>query len=446
MTFQISDSTFQVSLHTRFALGLGAVLLPFLVAAAVGQFYLLPRLIEPLEDIVREFSEKLEPVMLLQQALLRAAMPVNDYLIHGDPDERRQFAQLRQRVERAFDEAPPERASLVENRALIRSARAEWEQARPLGEQLLRLPDPVGNAAAARDMERFDAHIDRAVSALDEAHDHFHQVIERNRAQVGVTHARALWVTFAALVLAAAASLFAGVALARSVTGPVDTLRQGAARLAQGKLSHRVDIHRHDELGELAAAFNAMAGQIEANQAALQQLATRDGLTGLYNHHTCYVLLGDEIARAQRFKRPLSLLLLDVDHFKRVNDTHGHPAGDAVLRGLGELLIRQARAIDHVCRYGGEEITVILPETDLDAAARFAERLRAAVEAQPFDVDTGAPLRMTVSIGVASWPTHADNAQALVAAADAALYAAKQRGRNRVVCYEPASAQPATPG
>lgn len=436
----------QVSLRTRFALGLGAVLLPFLAAAAVGQFYLLPRLIEPLEDIVRELTEEMEPVTRLQMVLLQAAMPVNDYLIHGDSGKRRQFVQLHQRVERAFREASPERYTLAEERALIRAARAEWLQALSLGEQLLRLPDPVGNAAAARDMERFDAHIERAVSALDEAHDHFHQVLDRNREQAGAARTRALWVTFAAFVVAGVASLFAWVTLARSVTDPVNTLRQGAARLAEGKLSHRVVIHRNDELGELAAAFNAMAGQIEADQAALEAFATHDGLTGLYNHRTFYVLLGDELARAQRFKRPLSLILLDIDHFKRVNDTRGHLAGDAVLRGLGELLGREARAIDRVCRYGGEEITVILPETDLDAAARFAERLRAAVEAQPFDVDAGVPLRMTVSIGIASFPAQADGAEALVAAADTAMYAAKQGGRNRVVRYEPAPAQPATPG
>ncbi len=434
----------QRSLRTRFALGLGAVLLPLLVAAAVGQSYLLPRLIGLLEDIVREFTEEMEPVMSLQTALLQAAMPVNDYLIHGDPDERRQFAQLRQRVERAFEEASPEQFTLAEERTLIGSARAEWAQALALGEQLLRLPKPVGNAAAARDMERFDAHIDRAVSALDEAHDHFHHVIERDRTQAGAARTRALWLSFVAFVLAGATSLFAGVALARSVTDPVDTLRRGAARLAEGKLSHRVLIHRNDELGELAAAFNAMAGQLEADQAALEQLVTRDGLTGLYNQRTFYVLLGDELARAQRFNRPVSLLMLDIDHFKRVNDTYGHQAGDAVLRGLSELLGRQARSIDRVCRYGGEEITVILPEIDLEIAAKVAERLRAAVEAHLFDINTGEPLRITVSIGVASFPAHADNTQALMAAADVALYAAKQNGRNWINCYEPASGQAST--
>lgn len=182
--------------------------------------------------------------------------------------------------------------------------------------------------------------------------------------------------------------------------------------------------------------LNASLAEKEVLVQSLHELATRDGLTGLYNHRAFYTLLEAELARAQRFDRPVSLLLLDIDHFKRVNDTHGHLAGDAVLKGLGELLGREARAIDRVCRYGGEEITVVLPETGLETAANAAERLRAAVAAQPFDVNAAAPLRITVSIGVASFPAHADGAQALVAAADAALYAAKQNGRNRTVCYQ----------
>jgi diguanylate cyclase (GGDEF)-like protein len=202
--------------------------------------------------------------------------------------------------------------------------------------------------------------------------------------------------------------------------------------------------------GVLIGLFHWLVGrlgrQLERDEQELKRLAVRDGLTGLHNHREFYVLLTNELTRGQRFNRPVSLLMLDADHFKRVNDTHGHQAGDAVLKGLSELLCREARTIDSVCRYGGEEITVILPETDLDAAADMAERLRAAVEALPFDVSAGAPLHITASFGVASWPLHADNAQALVAAADAAMYAAKKSGRNRIVRYGPALEQPAVQG
>ena len=203
-------------------------------------------------------------------------------------------------------------------------------------------------------------------------------------------------------------------------------------------------------VGLLTSFFYLLTGRIgrriERDEKELQQLATHDGLTGLYNHRTFYLMLEDELARAQRFNRPVSLLLLDIDHFKRVNDTHGHQAGDTILKGLSELLEGQARAIDRVCRYGGEEITVMLPEIALDAATVIAGRLRVAVETQPFDVNAGAPIRITVSIGVASWPSHANSAQTLVAAADAAMYSAKQMGRNKVVCYVPSHAAPKREG
>jgi diguanylate cyclase (GGDEF)-like protein len=199
--------------------------------------------------------------------------------------------------------------------------------------------------------------------------------------------------------------------------------------------------------GLLIGLFHWLVGrlgrQLERHERELKRLATHDGLTGLRNHLEFYAVLASEIARGWRFGRPVSLLMLDVDHFKRVNDTHGHQAGDAVLKRLSELLCSEARTIDSVCRYGGEEIAVILPETDPDTAANIAERLRAAVEALPFDVNAGAPLHITASFGVASWPLHADNAQTLVAAADAAMYAAKRSGRNRVVRYGPAIEQPA---
>ncbi|MDP2030742.1 MAG: diguanylate cyclase [Thiobacillus sp.] len=426
-----------LSLRTRFTLGLGAVLLPFLLAAAVGLFYLLPRLVDPLEDIVREVTEEMNPVMHLQADLLTAAMPVNDYLVNGDPGELMQFIQLSRRVELAFKEAAPERLSQMPERELIVSARGEWQQARQIGEALLHLRDPIGDPQAAQEMKRFDAHVYRSVGLLEQIHDISRRTIDADRATARVTRTRSILITFGAFTAALAISLLVSATLARSVLAGVDALRQGAARLAAGELSHRVILAQRDELGELATAFNAMAEGLEQNQKALYELATRDGLTGLYNHQTFYALLADELARAQRFKRPVALLMLDIDHFKRVNDTHGHQAGDAILKGLSELLNRQARAIDRVCRYGGEEIAVILPETDPDTAANIAERLRASVEAQPFDINTGAPVRITVSIGVASWPLHGDGADTLVAAADAALYAAKRSGRNRINRYEP---------
>ena len=184
----------------------------------------------------------------------------------------------------------------------------------------------------------------------------------------------------------------------------------------------------------LLGFFNWQVGRIgrriEDDEAQLEELATRDGLTGLYNHRTFYTFLDEEVARARRFKTPFSLLLIDIDHFKGVNDTHGHQAGDAILRGLSQRLVSLVRSVDRVCRYGGEEITIILPNTQV--ALDMAERLRRAVEDTPFDIGAGKAVVVTVSIGVAGFPLDADTGLMLVTAADSALYVAKDSGRNRV--------------
>lgn len=273
----------QTSLRARFALGVGAVLLPFLVAAAVGLFYLLPRLAGPMEEIVEEMVEELEPVRYVQTALLMAARPPNDYLIHGDPAKRVQFARLSGQVDWAFERIPAASFGEAEEHVMVQSAYEKWQQARRLGENLLRLRHPVGNPAAARDVERFNDHIDRVVSLLDQVHAIAHLEINESREIARAARTRSIWVTSAAFVLALAVSTFAGTALARSVLSGVDTLRAGATRLAAGELSHRVDADRGDELGELVKAFNAMAEQVETAQAKLAELATHDSLTGLIN-------------------------------------------------------------------------------------------------------------------------------------------------------------------
>jgi diguanylate cyclase (GGDEF)-like protein/PAS domain S-box-containing protein len=180
----------------------------------------------------------------------------------------------------------------------------------------------------------------------------------------------------------------------------------------------------------LIGVFRDISERKRAEKA--EEIASHDGLTNLYNYRKFHSFLKDEIIRSQRFNRPVSLLMLDIDHFKQVNDTHGHQAGDAVLKGISDLLMSQSRAVDRVCRYGGEEITIILPETDVTLAMEIADRLRAAVEGWDFDIGGGKIINITISVGVAAYPKHADSVEALVKASDVALYAAKNAGRNCV--------------
>jgi diguanylate cyclase (GGDEF)-like protein len=167
----------------------------------------------------------------------------------------------------------------------------------------------------------------------------------------------------------------------------------------------------------------------------LREQALHDKLTGLYNRHYVQEWFNLELRRAQRHGRPIAAILLDIDHFKRFNDSFGHDAGDLVLRELAGVLRRLARQSDVASRYGGEEFLVLLPECPFDAALRKAEQLREEVAKLKLEYDNKTLGVVTVSLGVAAFPDHAQEARALLRCADEALYEAKAAGRNRVVGY-----------
>ena len=171
----------------------------------------------------------------------------------------------------------------------------------------------------------------------------------------------------------------------------------------------------------------------------IRKLAIRDGLTGLYNYRHFWELLVHEVMKSRRYQVPLSMLFLDLDNFKIINDTLGHLQGDLVLKTLAAYLQRGVRQADVVCRYGGEEFVVLLPETGLEQAIRLAKRLRHHISQMAFPLP-GRDLHITVSIGAAVLTPHMDG-EALVAAADAAMYRAKQAGGDQVSGPEPGPAQ-----
>jgi diguanylate cyclase (GGDEF)-like protein len=174
---------------------------------------------------------------------------------------------------------------------------------------------------------------------------------------------------------------------------------------------------------------------LEAN-ARLRYMSQTDVLTGLDNRRHLEERLDEMFEHARRLNEPLACVMCDLDHFKSVNDTHGHQAGDLVLKQFARILKKEAREIDRVGRYGGEEFMLLLPGTVLDSAVRFAERVRKQVEARTFTVDD-ASIQRTASFGVAAWPhPRIANCDALVRAADDALYVAKESGRNRAVRFD----------
>jgi len=167
----------------------------------------------------------------------------------------------------------------------------------------------------------------------------------------------------------------------------------------------------------------------------LRLMATHDQLTGLLNRREFNRILAEESDRAVRFGRPLALILIDIDHFKRINDTHGHPVGDEVLQAVARRLATEVRTVDRVTRFGGEEFALLVMETDQATALKSAQRICATVAKTPVVTFEKLELRLTISAGVAVLPGAAETGPQLVAAADKALYAAKARGRNCAMAH-----------
>ncbi|MGH8970324.1 MAG: diguanylate cyclase [Actinomycetes bacterium] len=184
-----------------------------------------------------------------------------------------------------------------------------------------------------------------------------------------------------------------------------------------------------DALRTLAGQASIAVDNVQLHQEA-ERLSTTDALTGLWNFRYLSMSLAREIERSSRFERPLAVLMLDLDHFKQVNDVHGHAAGDMVLRELAQRVQEQIREVDTFARYGGEEFVVVLPETTIEGAGQLAERICTAVRRQPFRADADGTLAVTVSVGGSAFPAHGSSAATLMRAADRALYVAKHEGRD----------------
>lgn len=227
----------------------------------------------------------------------------------------------------------------------------------------------------------------------------------------------------------------AAVIVARHIIIPLKALTAGVLQVADGDLEVTVPVRRNDELGIVSEMFNEMVCRLRESQSRLEELATTDPLTGLANRKQIMTNLDLQMESFCRHGTDFSVLMLDIDFFKRVNDTYGHQAGDTVLIGMANILENILRTLDTAGRYGGEEFMVILDTTDIHQAKQTAERIREAVVNHPFPWQD-QELRITVSIGVATITSDDNTLNSLISRVDMALYRAKEEGRNRVSLQE----------
>jgi diguanylate cyclase (GGDEF)-like protein len=267
--------------------------------------------------------------------------------------------------------------------------------------------------------------------------------LNRDRAFARVAHLQKLTLTIVVALLAGLG--LCAYLLGLSIVRPLRRLSEGAEQVAGGNLDIDLPVRSRSEVGFLTQVFNHMVARLRRSRAeldsanqmlkeknrALHQLAITDDLTGIFNRKHLMETLSSEVIRSGRHQHPFTLLIIDIDHFKRVNDTYGHPKGDDVLCRLATVFRETIRDCDYVARYGGEEFIVLLTEIEPQTSMIAAERIRkrTAQETIPSDAES---ISVTVSIGAAFFPGDGDNPQKLIQEADRALYAAKEDGRNTV--------------
>jgi diguanylate cyclase (GGDEF)-like protein len=411
------------SIRTRFIVSIIVIFLPIIMLTGVF-IYAHEAVIVSLDEIVEETTEEMHPVMVLQNMLLMVTMAPHDYMLSGEQSERAKFDELSGKLDSAFEEALTAPFKLEEEHELIMSANNEWLTARELGKEMFSSSVGSGNRPDVQLMKKFDLHIDRSVEMLDITHETVMREMKELLAGERIVKRNVYLFVAVVFIIGVGLLIVTSIRLPRSILSPLRALEKTTEDLAEGDLSSRALLGGTDEIGKLAEAFNLMAARLENSQAALEELAAHDPLTDIFNRREFYRRLEVEIKRSLRYERIFSLVMLDLDNFKAVNDIYGHQAGDRVLKTVALVISKEVRPGDVFARYGGDEFGLILPETSIPSALKLTERIRTAVSRHT--IELGAGKKVNISSGLAGFPDDATTSNELVSVADKSLYSVKK--------------------
>jgi two-component system, cell cycle response regulator len=422
----------KTSIRNRLIIGVGFMLLPLVVIAG-GSFFFFERAVGTFENSENHRLEELFPLDRLEDSLTQTDQLIDRLNVHNLRESHGSFVRLSDEIEQTLTVLLNSPSALTEKRRLLLAIQQEWQQARVKSDHLFRLSPSASATVLWQQQQPLKVHLSTAASESRrlsnllinfQTNDNLHRASElkqQTRFFIALTSG-------VAIVMAIASAS----ALAQAILKPLKSLNTGVARFGDGDLSHRIDLKTQDELQVLADTINWMAQNLERSQQALTELATVDGLTGVFNRREFNRRLTIEIERSRREGYPISLLMVDIDHFKKLNDTYGHQSGDDALRHVSSLIKAEVRPGDLPARYGGEEFAVILPYADSNDAFVVAERLRNLIAVEDIAIQEGQRVNVTASLGCATFPVDAQTEDALMTMADAALYKAKKNGRNRV--------------
>jgi diguanylate cyclase (GGDEF)-like protein len=405
--------------------------LPLATSAVFGYLKLHKGVLGEFQDVAMRQRQELDPTQHLRLLLVEATDPVDAFIDDGDAREPGAYRELRSQIESLFVALGSRLRDTTALATQIGRARDDWTSADRLAGEALAVRRPPGDAQTIVVMGQFHGLIDDAVDKLGVIHDDLDRDIGSDHDIAIRDAARAEQIAAAAAVCSVLAILLGLFIVGRVIAGSVERLVTGAELFASGDRAHRIDIQLPPELHRVAQEFNRMIGRIHDSERVLVELAHRDSLTLLPNRRAFDEALDGMLARHERLGEEWALLTLDLDHFKRINDTYGHGVGDDVLRAVAQSLVEELRPFDQAFRIGGEEFAVVFGGTSSEKARVVADRLRKSIENLRIHAGT-VTVEVTVSAGLA--PVGKGSTKvSMTTEADAALYRAKEGGRNRVV-------------
>jgi len=427
----MNKTTRRISLRQYFKIETIAIFTALLLISGSSLFSL-NQAISLSNTIVEKSLTDIHSTMSLRLSLNRSAMPVNDYIIHADPEEKIQYMTLKDETDYQFKLIATTMEKDPVLQALLAQALLTWNQTNVLAEDIFLIDHPIGNTDAAEKMEQFDALVDRGTDILSRIYSGIYQNTIESQKQLDNIKLRATLLIILLSFIGLLVAIFGSIRLASLFFPPLEKILAGVRLFGRGKLSHRIGNEMPVELTELADGVNDMAGRLDDIYSELRKSSYRDSLTGCYNRRKLDEDMMAAFSLARRKHENLAVLMLDLDLFKLINDKYGHVAGDSVLLSTAEIIRSQLRKHEILYRYGGEEFIIILPATRASDAFILAERIRISVGNKKMDVGSGAPVSVTVSIGIADNAQEDSSIQNMIELADKALYTAKESGRNRV--------------
>ena len=413
------------SLKSRLILGILVMLLPLSLLVA-GSFIAIRGAVGTLEEAVSEPLDRLLFITDIQKLFHKMKTPLQQYAVRMEESTRSRIESLNIEIGLAFDAGFASDQLSEREQELLTTAKHGWINLQVLVGRLFEQGKSLGKSGREQFMLQVGRELDRTIYVLEELESLALNNVQRQRLEIQGVKWQALIMALVVVVVGLAFAFLGSLLLFRSVVSPIQRLERSVERFGQGDLSSRITLDTNDELGHLASAFNAMAERFQNIQTELDYMSIYDSLTGLYDRPQFHDMVGLEVKRSKRYQRPFSLLFLDIDNFRSVNETYGRLVGDSVLCSVAMQIKNNIRPTDTAARYDGDSFAVILSETGHEGATQAARRLQEHIANNPLNIGDGKTLHISVSVGIATYPDDGDSETALFAQTEYALELAKQ--------------------